>query len=147
MVQDVLPGKAHTVNPRTRRAHRLQVVGQIFLPLLAGILLGGAGLFLLLNANVGNVERAAQFSTVLLAIPFVVIGLILFFLLVFLIFALGRLMHWIPPQTYRVQRLAHGVSSRAVRGANLLTEPVLFIESWAGALGDLVSRRREKMQP
>jgi hypothetical protein len=129
-------------NPRSRRAHRREVWWQIVMPLLIGVLLGAAAIFGLVTGRVGNVQNAAQLATILLTIPLMVIGMLFFVLGVFLIFALGRVMHWIPAQTFKVQQLADKASQHTIRSANLLAGPLLFVESWASAIGTIFRRRR-----
>lgn len=129
-------------NPCSRRAHRREVWWQIVMPLLIGVLLGAAAIFGLGTGRVGNVQNAAQLAAILLTIPLMVIGVLFFVLAVFLIFALGRVMHWIPAQTFKIQQLADKVSQGTIRSANLLAGPLLFVESWASAIGTIFRRRR-----
>lgn len=133
---------AHATNPRTRRAHRRETFWQIVLPLLIGAVLAGAAVFALLNGNFGGVQNASQIATTFLIFPLFVIGLLFFVLVVVLIYVLGRTLHWIPTQTIRAQRLAERVSHEAVRGANLLAEPLLFFESWSKAISGLFKRHK-----
>lgn len=133
---------AHATNPRTRRAHRRETWWQIVLPLLLGLVLAGLAVAALLKGNFGGVQNASQIATVILTLPLLVLGVLFFILTIFLIYALGRALHWIPTQTIRAQRLAERVSQETVRGANLLATPLLFFESWSRALGELFRRRR-----
>lgn len=129
-------------NPQTRRAHRVQFFWQILFPLVAGILLIGAGFIFLLTSNAGSIERTAQVATVVFAIPLMIIGILFFAVTTLLAFGLGRVIKWLPPQTYRVQRGAQGVSARIVRAINAMIRPVLVIESWLGAANAVFKRNR-----
>ncbi len=131
-----------TANPRTRLSHSRETFWQIVLPLLIGAALAGVAVYALITGNFGGVQNASQIATIFLILPLFVIGLLFFVLIIFLIYALGRALHWIPTQTVRAQRLAEQVSHQAVRGANLLAEPLLFVESWSRAIGALFRRRR-----
>lgn len=129
-------------NPVTRRAHRVQFFWQILFPLLAGIVLMGAGLLWLLNSNAGSVERTAQVATIIFALPLLLLGIIFFAITALLTFGVGRVIKWLPPQTYRVQRGAQGVSARIVGAVDAMLTPLLAIESWLGAANALFRRRR-----
>lgn len=129
-------------NPRTRRAHRRETFWQIVLPLLIGAALAAAAVYALLSGNFGGVQNASQIATIFLILPLFVIGLLFFVITIFLIYALGRALHWIPTKTIHAQRLAEQVSHQAVRGANLLAKPLLFAESWSRAISTLFRRRK-----
>ena len=129
-------------NPQTKRAHRREVWWQIIFPLLLGVALGCAGLYALLSGRFGDVQNAAGLATILIIVPIMVIGVVLFLLSAGLIFALGRAMHWIPTQTIKAQRLAKDASNQVARGANMLAGPLLFFDSWANAVSSVFKRRR-----
>lgn len=129
-------------NPHARRAHRREVWWQIVLPLLLGVILAAAALFNLVTGRVGNVQNAAELATIFLTIPVMIIGVLFFILTVFLIFAVGRVMHWIPAQTFKVQQLADKASLQTIRSANLLAGPLLFIDSWVSAIRTIFRKRR-----
>jgi hypothetical protein len=129
-------------NPQARNAHRREVWWQVVLPLLLDMLLGAAAIFGLVTGRVGSVQNAAQLATIFLTIPLMLVGVLFFILTIFLIFALGRIMHWIPLQTNKAQQLADKASQQAIRSANLLAGPLLFVDSWANAIGSIFRRRR-----
>jgi hypothetical protein len=128
-------------NPRTRKAHRIQVFFQIVLPLLLGTALATWGLLALVNGRTGNLTSLSQIATMVLAIPVVLIGLVVLLLVVALIFLLGRLMHWLPPRTAQVQRGMNALSSRVVAAADGVAKPVIAAESWLNAINNVIRRR------
>lgn len=130
------------VNIGTQRRHRRELWLQILLPLVLGAALGGFGLFALLNANTGNVTRAAELATVLLAIPLIVMGVIFLVAIVALIYVLGVAMKWIPTKTVYAHRLMDRVNSVAQRGATLAAQPLIVLDSWSNALSRTFKRLR-----
>jgi hypothetical protein len=130
----------HKRNPKTKRSHQIQFAWQILLPLFLGTGLGVFGLFALLSASSGNVERSAQLATIVLALPVLIIGIVLFLFIVVLIYMLGRLIGWIPPQAYRVQRGARGVSHGIVRLADMAAKPLILFDSWSHAANKIFKR-------
>jgi len=130
-----------TYNQKTHRAHRRQVIWQIFLPLLLSIVLA-IGLFVLvLLGGSGTIERSAQTATILLSIPMLVLGFIFLFLLVVFSAGLGRLFSWLPPQSFKVQKAAQKLNSGISRVANASRQPFLLFESWGNAINRVLSRR------
>lgn len=130
------------VNIGTQRRHRRELWLQILLPLIAGVALGGLGLFALLNANIGNVTRASELATVLLAIPLIVMGMIFLVVIVALIYVLGVALKWIPTKTVYAHRLMDRVNSVARQAANLAAQPVIALDSWSNALSHTFKRLR-----
>jgi hypothetical protein len=130
------------VNIGAQRRHRREVWVQILLPLALAVALGIVGLVALLNANTGNVTRASQLATILLALPLLVMGIIFVVVLVAAIYALGVAMKWIPTKTVYVHRLMERVNHVAQRTANLAAQPVIALESWSSALARTLKKLR-----
>ena len=133
-----IPARRLTRNARAQRRHRIEVFVQIILPLLLGIGLIGWLLFWLITSGTNDVASAAQLATVLLAVPLLAFGIIFLLFAILMIILIGRVMAWIPPQTYRVQRIAGEASARIVQVANLAITPLIVIESWVGAANRLL---------
>ncbi|MGH2582153.1 MAG: hypothetical protein ACRDFQ_04575 [Anaerolineales bacterium] len=133
-----IPARRLNRNPRARRRHRIEVFVQIILPLLLGITLIGWLMFWLFTSNANDVASAAQLATVLLAMPLLALGILFTLFAIIMIFLIGKVIAWIPPRTYRVQRIAGEASARIVRLANLAITPLIVIESWVGAANRLL---------
>jgi hypothetical protein len=129
-------------NLKSQSAHRWQTFWQIIFPLIAGVGLAAWGLTALMGAQAGNVTRMSQIATIVMLIPVVLIGIVLLVVAVALIYLLGRLMNWIPPQTYRVQRGVQAVSSRVVSTTDALLKPIIGVQSWLSAANTVIKRRR-----
>lgn len=129
-------------NLNSQLAHRWQTFWQIFFPLVAGVGLAAWGLTALMGAQAGNVIRMSQIATVVMLVPVLVIGIVLLAITIALIYLLGRLMNWIPPQTYRVQRGVQAVSSRVVSTTDALLKPFIGLQSWLHAANTVIKRRR-----
>ncbi len=100
------------------------------------------GLIALMGAQAGNVTRMSQIATVVMLAPVLLIGIILLAITIALIYLLGRLMNWIPPQTYRVQRGVQAVSSRVVSTVDAMLKPIIGVQSWLSAANTVIKRRR-----
>jgi hypothetical protein len=129
-------------NLKSQHAHRWQTFWQIIFPLVAGVGLAAWGLTALMGAQAGNVTRMSQIATVVMLVPVLVIGIILLVITIVLIYVLGRLMNWIPPQTYRLQLGVHAVSSRVVSTTDAILKPVIGVQSWLSAANTVFKRRR-----
>jgi hypothetical protein len=129
-------------NLKSQRAHRWQTFWQIIFPLIAGVALAAWGLTALMGAQAGNVTRMSQIATIVMLVPLVLVGLMLLVVTIALIYLLGRLMNWIPPQTYRVQRGVQAVSSRVVSTTDALLKPFIGVQSWLSAANTVIKRRR-----
>jgi hypothetical protein len=136
--EDVFAEERH---PSAKRRHVREVWLQIALPLIIGVALGGLGLFALLSATPGNVTRASQLATVVLAIPLLLMGLIFLIVVVAGIWLLGEAMNWIPSKTIYVHRFMQRANQAAQRGADLVARPVLAVESWSKALSGFWRQR------
>lgn len=128
-------------HPAAHKRHVREVWLQIGLPLVIGIALGGAGLFALLSGRASTVTQASQLATVLLAIPLLVMGVVILVVLVAGIWMLGEAMNWIPRKTIYVHRLMDQANQAAQQSADLVARPVVAIQSWGTALGNLWRQR------
>jgi hypothetical protein len=60
---------------------------------------------------------------------------------VLMIYALARLMNWLPPQAFRLQRAMRQVNARIIQAADIAAKPVLLLDSWQKA-AERIWRRR-----
>ncbi len=130
------------VNEKTRRAHRRQGFWQIFLPVFLALLIVITLFVLVVRGGPSSIERSAQTATILLAIPVMVSGLVFLVLMALLIVMLGRLMKWLPPQSYRAQKVAQKISSGITQVSHASQQPFLLLESWGEALDRVFRRNR-----
>lgn len=138
-MKDLVSGGNYVIGSHVRR-HRREFWLQILLPiLLAGIVVFG-GSYLLLASDVNGVDRFAQIATMLIILPLLLIGLTLLLLLVLLIYALDRLMNWLPPNAFWLQRQVARLNGRVRRAADLAVKPVFLFEGWTSAVKRLLNR-------
>ena len=133
-----IPARRFKRNLSAQRRHRIEMFLQIILPLLLGITLIGWLGFRLFISNTSQVASAAQLATVLLALPLLAFGIIFLIFAILMIVVIGRVLEWVPPRTYHVQRIAGETSARIMRAANLAITPLIVIESWVGAANRLL---------
>jgi hypothetical protein len=70
-----------------------------------------------------------------------VFGLVFLVVMILLGFALGRLMNWLPPQSYRAQKFAQKVNSGFSNAADAARKPFLAMDSWVEAFDRMIHRR------
>jgi hypothetical protein len=122
-------------NPKTQAAHRRDVIWQITLPLLAGVLLilaaVGAIIFSTLQP-VTDVGRWASVSLMWLILPALFFSLLFLAVLAGLVYAISFILRLIPRYALLVQLFVERVKNKAGQLLNLSVEPVLRINSiWA----------------
>jgi hypothetical protein len=129
-------------NLATRRRHRIESWWQIWFPLLLMIAVLSVGAYLLATANTASLANLAQLSTILIIAPLVLIGLLLLVAIGFAVYAVSFLLGWLPPLAFRLQNLTRQVTRATHQAADLVVEPVLFIDSWVGGARRLFRRFR-----
>lgn len=127
-------------NPLTRARHRREVLWQVFVPLLTGVLLVGALAVGIIVSGVGDASRWADISLIWLLVPMLVLALIPLALLVALIYGLALLMGVLPPYARQAQQVFETIEAVVRRNADRAVEPFLRVHAALGALGAL--RRR-----
>lgn len=141
-----MPQKSKKTNPafneQARRAHRWQLIWQILLPLVFGIAFVIVLFTLVVQGGAGRIERSAQTASILLAIPLLLSGFGLLFLLIALNSGINRLIAWLPPQSYRIQKAAQKINSGISGISRTTRQPFLWMESWGNALSRVFHRRR-----
>src|SRR4030067_305621 len=121
-------------NPVTHRAHRRQVLWQIFLPLSIGVI----G-FLVLAALVGfsgnqQVIQWSDISLIFLIIPVMVVSLLLLALSVVFIILQREIMRSLPVYALKAQEFAFKLEQRGPSAANVAVEPILKYQSFRAGL-------------
>ena len=127
IMKDVLPQPIHESYLR----HRRQRTTQIILPVVLAVLLCVAAVVLINIATFqgnGDVGRWAAISTMWIAIPVFIIGLIFFVLLSGLIYLLARLLGIIPTYTSKAQDFVRMLSIRVRHAADTVVKPVIQLD-------------------
>lgn len=128
-------------NHSTRRAHRREILWQVLLPIIVGLVLAAGLVYLLVASGPGQVERGAQIAAILMTVPLVLLGLGLAIGLLWLNSSLNKLVRWVPARSYRLQQIAEGLNKGARRVSHLLEQPFLTVESWGASINKLIKRR------
>lgn len=129
------------VNEISRRAHRRQMLWQVVLPLLVGVVLAVVLVYLLVTAGPAQVERGAQIAVILLMAPLLAVGIGVLVAVALLTGGINKLIDWLPERTLLVQRLAEGLN-RGSRGLwHVVSRPFVTLESWGASIKKLVKRR------
>lgn len=138
----MMPKRHPGINPKTRRAHRGEVFWQILLPLLAGVLVGGFLLYLLLAGGTGSIERGAQIAVILLTVPVFLLGIGMLGLLVGLNGGLAKVTRWLPAQAARAQQAVQSANAGVQRTASAIERTVMKVDSWASAARKVFRRNK-----
>ncbi len=118
-----------------------QIFVQIYLPLIVFILIiiGVAVLSILSTTN--NFDLTAHWaniSFVLLSVPALVTGFIVFVLLALLVFGQYKLIRWLPIQLKKLYALVLTVSAYIWKFTNQLSRPIIEVKSKNASLQRLV---------
>lgn len=139
-MKDELPKPVHASYQR----HRRQLTTQIILPLVLAALLCLAVVVLVNIATFqwsGDVARWAAISTMWIAIPVFVMGLVFLAVLAALIYLLARLLGIAPVYTSKAQNFVQKLGIRIRLAADASVKPVLFLNGIGASLKALVGRK------
>jgi hypothetical protein len=140
MMKAVLPKPVH----ESYRRHRRQLTSQIILPMILSALLCIA-LIVLINIATfrdnGDAARWAAISTMWIAVPVFITGLVFLALLVGIIYLLGRLLGITPTYTGRAQDFVHKLAIRIRRAADTTVKPVIFLDGVGASINRLLGRK------
>ncbi|MEJ2413204.1 MAG: hypothetical protein P8Y34_09475 [Anaerolineales bacterium] len=105
---------------------------QIILPTsLGAVLIVLAGLWFVLSAGPGNVSRFAEISTVLLVIPVLFFSLLIGLILAGMIYAITKIMDWIPRMTAPVltilEKIRQAAGMVSKNSARMVIEPASWM--------------------
>lgn len=129
MTDSGVPPAPKPVNPATRKSYQQQIRWQVYGPLGLGLVLLGALVVGLGLAGVGDPSLWADLSIVLMAIPFCLLGLVLFAALVAAAFGVSRLVVLLPPYSFRAQRAMGRLRTEVLRAADVSVVPVVAARS------------------
>ena len=121
-------------NPITKQKHRSEVLWQITLPLVIGIVIL---LTLAVMAGLATSTQASQWadiSMIWLIAPTYLVGLITLVVLAGLIYAIIRLILVLPPAAYRLHKSIILFATRINAAQNKIAEPFLRVQVFTASL-------------
>ncbi len=124
-------------NEVTRARHRREVLWQVTMPLVVGLLLILAlagGIFF---GGAGNTSLWADVSTIWLLLPVIILALIPLVLLVLFVYGITWLVANLPAYAFMVQQAFRQVEARVQEIAGRAVEPALRVRSSLAALRSL----------
>lgn len=124
-------------NPETTARFRKEVLWQITVPFILGVLIVVGGAVLLGYLGVGDTAVWSDISTMWLLLPVFILGIIPLALSVGLIFLLTRALSILPAYAYQVQLVFARVRDVIRRGADRAVEPVLRLHSSSASVRSL----------
>ncbi len=136
----VLPEPVH----ESYRKHRKQRTMQIILPIVLAALLFIA-LIVLVNIATfrdnGDVGRWAAISTMWIAIPVCIMGLVFLALIGGLVYLMGRLLGIAPRYTGKAQDFVHKLAIRIRRAADISVKPVFAVNGFGATIKALLGSK------
>ena len=136
----VLPEPVH----ESYKRHRKQRTTQILLPIVLAALLFIAAIVLVNIATFrgnGDVGRWAAISTMWIAIPVCIMGLVFLALLGGLVYLMGRLLGIAPRYTGKAQDFVHKLAIRIRRAADVTVKPVFAVNGFGATIKALLGRK------
>lgn len=130
-----------TRNPITETKHRREVLLQITLPFVIGLVILLALAVFVSVAGGSNTSRWADVSIIWLIIPSMFLGLLLMVLLGALLYLLITLIRALPVFTLKIQEFLSLVYLRTKRASDLAVEPIFKIEGLLAAIRYLTGKR------
>jgi hypothetical protein len=131
------------INLKTYRKHRSEVLWQITLPFILGIiLLLALGVLVILGGlqGSGQISLWADISLIWLLIPTILFTFIFLALMAALLYGLMRLLRVMPVYTKTVQNLFWSIESKVKKASDTAAQPVIKIAGFRAALRALFSR-------
>jgi hypothetical protein len=131
------------VNQDTQTAHRREVLWQITIPFIIGLL---AFLIIVVVVTIagiqgnGQLSRWADTSLIWLILPALVIALIFIILFGGFLYLVIRLNNALPVYSYKIYNLVRRVQRVVEKGSNLAAEPVIKVESFRASIRALLGR-------
>ncbi len=123
--------------------HRNQRATQIILPVvLSSLLLVGLIVLICISTfnSGGDVGRWAAISTMWIIIPLLVAGLIVLAIIVGLIYLMMRLLDVLPHYTGMAQDYVSLARAYIIRGADMVSHPVIALEGFAESIREFFGR-------
>jgi hypothetical protein len=140
IMKAVLPEPVH----ESYRRHRKQRTSQIILPIVLGAILF---LVMVVLVNIatfrdnGDVGRWAAISTIWIALPVCLMGLVFLALLGGLVYLMGRLLGIAPIYTGKAQDFVHKLAIRIRRVADMAVKPVFSVNGFGATIKALFGRK------
>jgi hypothetical protein len=140
MQNDRQPSPLPERNPVTHKVHGRQVLWQITLPLVVGVVV--VLVLAVLAGMAGEAEASlwADISVIFLLIPTMLVALLFLLLFAGLIYILLRALKIIPNYARIVQNFIYKVERRVRSGANKAAEPIFRYHSFVAAVRTLFRR-------
>lgn len=126
------------------KKYRKQRTTQILLPIVLAALLFIAAIVLVNLATFrgnGDVGRWAAISTMWIAIPVCIMGLVFLALLGGLVYLMGRLLGIAPRYTGKAQNFVHKLAIRIRRAADITVKPVFAVNGFGATIKALFGRK------
>lgn len=128
-------------NPQTQARHKREVLWQITLPLILGIIFFiGASVFVTLGAS-GDASRWADATLVWLIIPWLIVSILVIGIKIGLIYLVVKLIHKLPSASYTLYGFLRRVHEIVKQAGDKAVEPVMKTASLRGRLQALRSRK------
>jgi hypothetical protein len=126
-------------NPKTQQAHRREVLLQITLPLVIGVvlILLLAILTVVTATSGGSVAQAADASLIFLIIPLMIVTLLFTIIFGAVAYGIIKLNEVLPIYTRQAQDAFELVRQQVQMGSDKAVEPILKIRSFFASLGAL----------
>ena len=135
------------IQPRTHASyqkHRKDVASKIILPVVLAALVF-VGMIVLITVLTfqgnGDVNRWAAISTIFIAIPVMVGGLIAVILLGAFVYLMKRLLGLLPNYTDQLQQFIYKLQGFITRGADALVQPVIKLDGIGASLQRLFGKK------
>jgi hypothetical protein len=139
-MKDVFPEPVH----ESYRRHRRQRTTQIILPMVLAALLF-LGMVVLVNIATfrdnGDVGRWAAISTMWIAIPVCIMGVVFLAVLGGLVYLMGRLLGIAPTYTGKAQDFVHKLAIRIRRAADVTVKPVFAVNGFGATIKALLGKK------
>ncbi len=117
------------VNQETKAQHRREVWWQIFLPLILGVILIGALVFMITLTGVGNTSVWADVSLIWVIMPLLFMALIPLLIVIGLAVGITWLIKNTPPYALQLQDAFDRVEAGVSRVMDRAAEPILRLNS------------------
>jgi uncharacterized Tic20 family protein len=127
-------------NPQTAAAHRRQVLWQITVPFIAGIILLLVVAVLASLSGAGTARLFGDIALIWLILPMLVVLLILAVITGGLVYLVIRLNKALPGLAFKAQNLVKIVQDKLTAGANLAVKPVFKAEGLRATLKAIFGR-------
>ena len=140
LMKAVLPEPVH----ESYKKYRKQRMTQILLPIVLAALLFIAAIVLVNVATFrgnGDVGRWAAISTMWIAIPVCIMGLVFLALLGGLVYLMGRLLGIAPRYTGKAQNFVHKLAIRIRRAADITVKPIFAVNGFGATIKALLGRK------